>query len=70
MSHEDALKSRIHELFHQVSDRLDPQLDKLIHSGCRVINDPAMHNELAKAFINAFLKDELNRSNLMKVTDE
>lgn len=70
MSHEDALKSRVHELFQQVSDRLDPQLDKLIHSGCRVINDHSMHNELSKAFINAFLKDELNRFNLMKVTNE
>jgi len=70
MSHEDTLKSRVHELFQQVSDRLDPQLDKLIHSGCRIINEPAMHDELAKAFINAFLKDEVNRFNLMKADDK
>lgn len=70
MSHEDALKSRVHELFHQVSDRLDPQIDKVINSGCRMINDPAMHDELAKAIIIAFLQDEVNRHNLLKAADE
>ena len=70
MSYEDDLKAKIHELLKQVSDRLDPQLDKLIHSDCRVIHDPAIHNELAKAFIHAFLKDEVRRSSFQLNDDE
>ncbi len=56
----DDLRAKVHELFAKTVGNLDPQLDKLIKSGCGIVAD---HDELggyaaAKLFLKAFLCDE------------
>ena len=56
----DDLRDKIHELFAKTMGNLDPNLDKLIKSGCGIVED---HEKLggyatAKLFLVAFLKNE------------
>lgn len=57
------LRAKIHELFAQVMSNLDPQLDKLMGSGCGIVDDHERREgyAAAKMFLAAFLKDEAER---------
>lgn len=75
MDHEEDLKAKVHELFAKVAERLDPQLEKLIQSGCGIVDDHAKHGDylVAKAFLCAFLQEEQDRytpSLINKIFDE
>jgi len=51
VTHEEDFKSKVHELFAQVAEHLDPQLDKLIRSGCGIVDDhEANDNGLALCY--------------------
>lgn len=64
MNDEEDFKAKVHELFQQVVNRLDPQLDKLIESGCGIVDDHCSNGgayRVAKAFLSAFLQNEKDR---------
>lgn len=63
MNHEADLKAKVHELFQKAADRLDSDLNRLISSGCGIVDDHAKHGDylVAKAFLCAFLQDEQDR---------
>jgi len=72
MTYEEDLKAKVHELFQQVADNLEPQLDKLIRSGCGVVDDHARCNGgylAANAFIVAFLQNEKDRIEPARIID-
>ncbi len=59
----DDLRAKVHELFAKHMSDLDPNLDKLIKSGCGIVED---HEKLggyatAKLFLIAFLKNEADK---------
>ena len=76
MKNEEDFKAKVRELFEQVADRLEPQLDKMIQSGCGIVDDHVANGSeylVAKAFLCAFLENEKDRytpSRINKTFDE
>lgn len=72
MTNEEDFKAKVHELFQQVADNLEPQIDKLIRSGSGVVDDHAKCNGgylAAKAFLCAFLQNEKYRIEPSRIID-
>lgn len=63
MNHEHDLPSKVHELFDLITKDIDKNLDKLIKSGCGILDDDDQYGNylVAKAFVAAFMDDQIYR---------
>jgi hypothetical protein len=57
------LQTKVNELFAQISEQLEPQLQHLQRSGCGIDDDDKLHGEylVARAFLCAFMDDQVYR---------